>query len=170
MRVVAGELSAVNADIKALSRKVGKRSDAILRGDDLHQYPSSQWDHDSFPESGEDAGILTPGAEIDGIPSDASAPGLMNEYDSEGIGTLSDLDGMEQAGAGWSGGRAGAYQDRRGMQMAPRTDERFASYFMAGSLQEAEPLRGERHTQRNKAIFLLVFLFLLVVLYFTMFR
>lgn len=35
-------------------------------------------------------------------------------------------------------------------------DDRFASYFVTGSLQSVRPLRTERKIQRNKAIFMVV--------------
>jgi len=45
-----------------------------------------------------------------------------------------------------------------GDPQAPRMtpDQRFASYFVTGSLHSVRPLRTERRTQRNKAIFMLV--------------
>jgi hypothetical protein len=36
-------------------------------------------------------------------------------------------------------------------------DRRFASYFVTGSLQSVRPLRTERRTQRNRAIFMVIF-------------
>lgn len=43
--------------------------------------------------------------------------------------------------------------------LIPRSapDRRFASYFVTGSLQSVRPLRTERRTQRNRAIFMLFF-------------
>ena len=49
--------------------------------------------------------------------------------------------------------RAGAAPRRA----APRGSEKFASYFASGSFVKPRPLGRERRVQRNKAIFMLVF-------------
>jgi cobalamin biosynthesis Mg chelatase CobN len=44
-------------------------------------------------------------------------------------------------------------------------EEQFASYFMSGGLERQEPLRKERHVQRNKAIFMVIFFVIVLILF-----
>ncbi len=48
-----------------------------------------------------------------------------------------------------------------GRRAEPSEDKRFANYFASGSFVKTRPLGRERRVQRNKAIFLLIFVLLM---------
>lgn len=63
-----------------------------------------------------------------------------------------DLSGQPAAAPGVGGSDSGDLQAPRMSQ-----DQRFASYFVTGSLHSVRPLRTERRIQRNKALLMLFF-------------
>lgn len=72
---------------------------------------------------------------------------------------------MVQGGRDMAQGPGDRYETRVMERRAPQLngDEQFASYFMTGGLDRQVPLRQERNTQRNKAIFLMLFFLLILV-------
>lgn len=136
---IEGELATISSRIKALSRDVEKKGDAIVDRAGSRFITQTQ-----APKA-----------------VDQASPPTASKMSTEPASRPSDARPVP------AGVERGRYVEERrtprdfpGATPRPAVseDEQFASYFMSGGLKKevVEPLRRERHIQRRKAIFLVL--------------
>jgi hypothetical protein len=143
LRRLDKELSAVDSNLKTLSRHVDQRGDDLANG-----RASVAPQRRRAPK--------TP-APVEEKPSPRTTDDVFGRVDNSSTMVSAGYD-LETPEDGLEGPEPGSTAHRRD------GDERFASYFMSGGLKTTGPLRGERHMQRNKALFLLAFVVIVALI------
>jgi hypothetical protein len=168
-KLVDKELSTVDASIRSLSRKLDRRSDELLDREDGH--------YEEEPVGV--ARIVQELASPDVLPSDDSDGSLRPSLDDDlrhvGVDDAVQPDAdnpvpyyrrvtddpsvVAKTVASVARSSVGEVLDR---SVPSGADKELTSYFVGGGLKHAGPLRQERRIQRNKAIFLIIFFFLIL--------